>query len=287
MNGISGQLYKAYQQLSTGKRINSAADDAAGLAIANQFEKQVRGLEVGTRNALDMQGLLRTAEGGLSTISDALTRVRELSIQAFNGINNGEDVGALQQEISQMIEHIDFTAKGVQFNNQNLLGGKFVDKLAATSPDGSGMTVSIGSMSAASLGISGYDVRKVTAQTLVDAGKAAYGDDFDLTAAMAGAYKGWDKVAADATGLSKIDDALSMVNSMRSQIGAQENRLDYTVNANETSYLNHMQALSTIADADMAKAYTRKNQLELLGQYATFMQTQQMRQKYTMLDLFR
>lgn len=248
--GTSWSLTSSYQQISSGQKINSAADDAAGLAIAEKMEAQARGWEQGTENAQDMQGLLRTAEGGLENISNALQRIKELSLQASNGIYSDSDKAVLQEEVGQLLDHIQESAKGTEFNTMKLLDGSFADRQTATSPNGSGMTISLQDTSLETLGISGYDLT----------------GNFDI---------------------SKIDEALEMVNSARSSIGASVNRLDSTINSNETSYLNQMQAMSRIADADIGKSVMDKNRDQLMQQYKVFAQKEQMQRSGNMLSLLQ
>lgn len=114
-------LQKNYQQLSTGKKINTAADNAAGLAIAQKLLTQSNGYDMGTRNAATSQDMINVAEGSLSTISDSLQRIRELSIQASNtAVYGDDDRAAIQQEIDQLKQSISDAGKNTQFNNKNL-----------------------------------------------------------------------------------------------------------------------------------------------------------------------
>jgi flagellin len=155
----TNQLQTSMVRLSTMRRINSAADDAAGLAISNAIEAQVRGLDMGTRNTLDMQNLVTTAEGGLSTIGDSLIRMRELSIQASNGVLTDDQRAMIQTEISQLRDHINSAANSVQFNGQNLLDGSFTNRHTASDAMGRGATVSIPDMRSLALGLQNFDVR--------------------------------------------------------------------------------------------------------------------------------
>lgn len=246
----SVDLRGSYERISTGSRINSAADDAAGLAISEKIESQLRGLEKGTDNARDMQGLLNTAEGGLNTISDALLRIRELGVQASNGIYTQEDKEILQMEASQMLDQIKSAAQYTEFNNMKLLDGSFADKNTASNPSGIGMSITIKNASLSSLGIEDFDLT----------------GDFDL---------------------SKIDDAINMVNEARSNIGSKINRLDYTISSNETSYINQAQAKSRIADTDIAKEVINMNTKKVLQDYRLFSQKQMMDREADKLMILR
>jgi len=122
------QLSTAMERLSTGKRINSAADDAAGLSISSKMESQVRGLQMSVKNANDAISVTQTAEGAMQEINDILQRMRELSVQASSDTNDAQDRVYLQDEISQLSDEIDRIATTTQFNNINVLDGGFSDK---------------------------------------------------------------------------------------------------------------------------------------------------------------
>jgi len=242
------ELSTIYQRLSTGKKINSAADDAAGLAISEKLGALARGLDKGTDNARDMQNLLRTAEGGLSSINDSLQRIREIGVQASNGIYTDSDRALMQTEVDQLLDHVKTASQNTEFNTMKLLDGSFASKNTASNPDGTGMTISIENTSLQTLGINNFNVTGT----------------FNLT---------------------KIDKALDMVNDARSKIGAQQNALEYTINANETAYINQMQALSRIADADMAKESTRLGTANVLNDARIMMQKNQMNRTGSLLNI--
>jgi flagellin len=229
VNDVSNNyLNSAMVKLASGKRINSAADDAAGLAIMEKIEAQIKGLEQGTDNTADMQNLIRTAEGGLETIGDSLLRIRELSIQASNGIYGDDDRVLIQEEVGQLLDHIKTTTQNAEFNNKKLLDGTANALHTASYADGGGMTVSIPDVSNLLSNLEGYDVTK----------------DFDIGA---------------------LDDALSAVNSVRADIGAMYNRMDHTINSNSVTILNQIAAKSRIADMDMAKGVMQLNQEQILN----------------------
>ncbi|MDR1664255.1 MAG: flagellin [Clostridiales bacterium] len=233
------QMSDAMLKLSTMKRVNSASDDAAGLAIMEKMEGQIRGIDRGTDNTLDMKNLVRTAEGGLSGIEDSLQRVRELSVQASNGIYTDSDRQLIQNEVSQLMDGINDVAKNTEFNGQKLLDGSFTEKHTASSADGSGADVTIPNMDAIAIGLDGFDVSK---------------GNFDI---------------------GTIDKALSLVSSARSTLGAMENRFDYTVNSNNVMMLNQVAAKSRIADLDMAKGVSDMEKGRVLNEMAIYNQRQQ------------
>jgi len=227
-------LQKAFTQLSAGKRINSAADDAAGLAVAEKLTAQIEGLDRGSDNTRDMQNLINTAEGGLANVSDSLQRMRELSLQAANGALNDSDRRFIQYEIDQIKDEIGRSAQTLEFNTQKLLDGSFQNKNTASGADGTGASVSIADVSLIAGDLSDYDVTDPA---------------FDI---------------------SRIDDAISRVSEARAQIGVMSNRFDSTVNANQITNLNQAAARSRIADADYAKAANEMNKNQILQQYQIF-----------------
>lgn len=147
-------LTTSMQRLSTGKRINSAADDAAGLGIATRMDSQIRGLNMAIKNANDTISVVQTAEGAMQEVDGILQRMRELAVQAASDTNGSEDRGYLQQEISQLSQEIDRIAGTTQFNSMNVLDGTFKGKVFQIgSNQGQTMGVSIGSMKASMLGV--------------------------------------------------------------------------------------------------------------------------------------
>jgi flagellin len=216
VNNIArNQMSESMMRVASGNRINSAADDAAGLAIVEGMEAQIRGLDQGTRNTMDMQALVNTAEGGLDTVSDSLNRIRELSVQAANGTLSPTNREAIQMEITSLTDGIQAAVEGVQFNGMNLLDGSVQNFNTASAPDGTGAQVSINDMS---------DIAQ--AMTAI-----AQNGSFDLNA---------------------IDAASAQVVGERAPLGALSNRMDYTASTNTVSSLNLIDARSRIADADIA-----------------------------------
>lgn len=231
----SNQMGPAMNRLASGFRINSAADDAAGLAIRENMTSQIRGLDQGIRNTADMQSLINTAEGGLDTISDSLNRIRELSVQGLNGTLTDGQRAMINMEISQLADGIEDSTRNVQFNSMNLLDGSVQNANTASSPDGTGAIVNINDMS----GIA----RAITA--------VAAGNGFDLDV---------------------IDSAATRVTSERATLGALHNRMDYTMSANSVSSLNLVDARSRIADADMAREAMNLEQDRMLNEVQILLQ---------------
>lgn len=238
MNGISGVSSQSnmYSQIASGKRVNSAADDAAGLTIGQKMNSQETGLNVGSDNAKDGVSLLNIADGALGQITDSLQRIYELGVKASSGLNTGEELGAIQSEIDQLMSDIEGVAKGTEFNTMKILDGSMADIDLATKPDGTGQKIQMVSSTLADLGIEGFDVTK---------------NDFDL---------------------SRITDAISKVSESRSSMGAQTNALESAIRYNDYAAQNTLSARSRIEDLDMAKAISDMKKQETLNQYQIMMQ---------------
>ena len=152
MKKVSGELEQAMERLSSGLRINGAADDAAGLAIVNRMESQVRGLNMAIRNANDGISLTQSAEGGMEEVTNILQRMRELSVQASNGTYSNDDRAQLQAEVDQLSDELDRIAETTTFNGQNILDGSYSGNMSITANGQGGIGVEIGSVNSALLG---------------------------------------------------------------------------------------------------------------------------------------
>ncbi len=242
MAGISGVSPQSnmYSQIASGKRINSAADDAAGLTISQKMNTQETGLTVGSENANDGKSLLNIADGALGQMTDSLQRIYELGVKASSGLNTGEELGAIQSEVDQLLSDIEGIAKGTEFNTMKILDGSMADLDLATKPDGTGQKIQMVSSTLADLGIEGLDFTK-----------------------------GVD--------LNKITDAISKVSASRSSMGAQTNALESAIRYNDYAAQNTMDARSRLEDLDMSKAISEKKKQETLNQYQIMMQKQRER----------
>lgn len=239
---ISG-LSQNYEQLSSGYKINSAADDTAGLAIANKLEKQSKGLDAGSNNAAAGQDLLKVADGGLSSIQNSLQRMRELSIQASNSaIYSPSDLKAMQKEIDGLKQSIQDTAKGTRYNTMSLLDGSKADLNLATNPSGGGMKIQLVNSTLEELGIADYNVT----------GK------FDISA---------------------LDKAIEKISGSRSGIGAAMNALDSVSSYNKSTAINQTAAQSRIQDLDVPKAISEMKKNEVLEDYKMSMTKKKMEQE--------
>jgi flagellin len=237
-NNTQNNMQRSGERLAGGKRINRASDDAAGLGISEGMTALIRSLSRATDNARDMGSALRTAEGGLTGIVDNLQRMRELTLQASNGIMTQDDRRRIQNEISQSIEQIDRATTDTQFNTMNMLDGSFTNKHMASNPGGGGMQISIADSGIAALGSATLSIEDID---------VVNGNTFD--------------------NIQAIDEALAQVAGSRSELGATQNRIDYITTAN-TQYSNDISASrSRMADADMALEAMLFEQERILEQY--------------------
>ncbi|MFF2441979.1 flagellin N-terminal helical domain-containing protein [Priestia megaterium] len=233
-NNANNAQAKSMEKLSSGQRINSASDDAAGLAISEKMRGQIRGLDQASRNAQDGVSLIQTAEGALNETHDILQRMRELVVQAGNGTNKTEDLDAIQDEIGSLIEEIggETGSKGIsdraQFNGRNLLNGSLDVTLQVGANAGQQVNLKIGNMSAGALGTEDASVNSINVK------------DFTTTPFD-------DQLAI-------IDGAINQVSEQRSGLGATQNRLDHTINNLSTSSENLTASESRIRDVDYALA---------------------------------
>jgi flagellin len=251
--------------LSSGYKINSAADDASGLAISEKMRSQIRGLDQASTNAQDAISLIQTAEGGMQEIDNMLQRIRELVVKASNDTNDvttGEegigDRQKIQDEINALIEEIDAMACRVEFNNKRLIDGSFEStalhfQIGANADQS--MTLTIGSVATDELGGIG-DGNGVAAGTIADLFEAITG-------------------GGTLTGLlNNLDEALTYVTTQRSKLGAAQNRLEYTIKSLDISSENLSASESRIRDTDMAKEMMSLTQANVLQQAATSMLAQ-------------
>lgn len=225
LNAATNAQSRSMQKLSSGLRINSAADDAAGLAISEKMRGQIRGLDMAAKNAQDGISLLQTAEGALNETHSILQRMRELAVQGANDTNVTDDRDAIQDEINQLASEIDRIAKTTQFNTQGLLSATsgFKATLQIGANSGQIINIQISNMNTASLSL----------------GAASIKVDTHANASIA---------------ISAINNAIKLVSKQRSKIGAYQNRLDHTINNLNTSSENLTAAESRIRDVDYALA---------------------------------
>lgn len=256
---VGNSQSKASQRLSSGKKINTAADDAAGLAISDKMRAQIRGLDMAAKNAEDATSLIQTAEGSLTEVTNMVQRIRELAVQAGNDTNTNEDRQKLAKEMVQLYEEIDAIAGRTEFNGKTLTTGAFAagDGLhfQIGANGGQNLKLNIGTMTASALdGSFGGDIRNKI-------GSLAIGS----TSIAGASWSGF---------LSAIDKALATVNDQRAKLGASQNRLDYTIKNLNVSSENLSAAKSRIEDTDMAKEMMNLTAANVLQQAATSMLAQ-------------
>ena len=266
LSATQSALATSVQRLSTGLRVNSAKDDAAGLAIAERMNTQVRGMNVAIRNANDAISLSQTAEGALSKINDMGQRMRELAVQSANATNNDTDRASLDAEFQALSAEIKRNLEGTSFN-----GTKLFAALAT-------LTFQVGANNAATDQIS-----VVTADLTKDA---------KLTAVLGGANGGGNpadiKSAANSTAvLEKLDSMLATVNSKRAEFGATQNRFEAVIQTLQVSAENQTAARSRIMDADFASETAALTRSQVLQQAGTAMLSQANSLPNNVLSLLR
>ncbi|MCH5268876.1 MAG: flagellin FliC5 [Lachnospiraceae bacterium] len=244
VSGVNPYGSSLESQIASGSKLQSAADGAAEMAIAEKENAQINGLDQGRRNAEDGKSLLNVADGAMSGIADNLQRIRELAIQASNSaILSDEDLQSIQYEIDQLKQGISDIANNTEFNKKKLLDGSYGDGYIQSGANaGQGLTLNIGAATLESLGIQDFDVT----------------GDFSL---------------------QTIDDALAKVSSNRSMIGAQSNALDYTIAYNSQASINLTSAVSNLEDADIAKVASELDKQKLLQSYQIMLQKKQQEQE--------
>ena len=257
-------LATSMQRLSSGLRINSAKDDAAGLAIAERMNAQVRGMNVAVRNANDGTSLAQTAEGALGKVSDALQRMRELAVQARNATNSSSDKDSLDKEFQQLSSEIKRVIGGTTFNGQTIIGsdaGAKVFQIGANTTSNDVITVTTTNMNSDA---------SITAVT----GAASKIDSTQNTAALA-------------TVINNIDGAIDKVNSQRAMYGATQSRFDSVISNLQVSVENQTAARSRIMDTDFAAETANLSRAQILQQAGNAMVAQANQMPQQVLSLLR
>ena len=256
-------MEKAMKRLSTGLRINSAADDPSGLAISERMRSQIRGLKQAQNNVQDACSMLQTGEGALQQTTDILHRMKELVIKAQNtGVLSESDRTGIDTELAMLRDEIDRIAKTTRFNSKNLLDGS----LNADNP----AIFQIGASS------SEYDQISVTIDDMSSVGLSQDDGRFSIDVST--------RSAADQT-LKNIEYALDKVTLQRTTLGATQNRLEYTMNNLATTEENLTAAESRIRDADMAEEIINYTKSAMLSQVAMAMLAQAQKQSQSILKL--
>jgi len=247
-------LSKSTEKLSSGYRINRAADDAAGLAISEKMRRQVRGLTQASSNAQDGISAVQTAEGALNEVHDMLQRMNELAVQAANDTNTTEDQGYINQEVQALVSEINRVASTTTFNNQNLLDGTF-----------SGKALQVGAEKSQTISIT---IKAMNANGLSLEGKVGTGT-----------------TASAQNAISAIKNAISLLNSQRSALGAVQNRLEHTIKNLDNVVENTQSAESAIRDTDMATEMVKYSNANILAQAGQSMLAQSNQSNQGVLSL--
>lgn len=238
MSSISsiGNSYNSY--IASGRRINSAADDAAGMTISQEYNKQISAKNQNAENASQTKDALNIADGAYAGVTDYLQSIKQLSVKAANGTTTVAEKQAIQSQIDQYLDGINQLANGTEYNTKKLINSDSAI-FAATNPDGTGFDVEVKDSTVKALGLEGYSV-------------------------MGGDIK-----------LDDVDAAIAKVSENRSNVGASVNALDYSAAYSELSAQELSSADSNLADLDIAKAVSDQKKEELLEEYRTMMFSKQ------------
>lgn len=270
-----GALNKSMQRLSSGLRINSAKDDAAGLAISDRMTAQIRGLNQATRNANDAISMSQTAEGALQESTNILQRMRELAVQSSNDTNTSADRASLNSEVSQLLSEIDRIAGTTSFNGQTLLAGGFsgsgngaVFQVGANS--GQTITVNIGAANQSALGLAGTTSTNVnvTASGVLIGSTTASGVSTSVVVTAVSGTTGLNvnTFSAAQNAITTIDSAINTIDTIRGGLGAVQNRFESTISNLQNVAENLTSARSRILDADIAQETSSMTKMNILQQ---------------------
>jgi len=264
-------LSKDMEKLSSGEKINRAGDDASGLAVSEKMRSQIRGLNKASQNAQNGISFIQTTEGYLQETTDIVQRIRELAVQSSNGIYTDEDRMQIQVEVSALVAEVDRIASQAQFNGMNMLTGRFAKSTGENAVTASmwfhiganmdqRVQVFIGTMTAAALGIKDVAGEEILSLSTPESSNRAIGT---------------------------LDESLKKINKQRADLGAYQNRLEYTVKGVDIAAENLQASESRIRDTDMAKEVVEQTKNQVLTQAGTAMLAQANNQSQTVLSLLR
>lgn len=238
---VGNSLSTSFERLSSGFRINSAADDAAGLQISDRTTSQIQGLNQAVRNANDAISLAQTAEGALNETTNALQRIRQLAVQSQNGINSSADRVALQAEVTQLLNELSRIASDTQFGGLNILSGGFSSAFLVGANAGQTISINLSTSNGASFGASGLGVGSVSVETTGGASAA----------------------------LAAVDAAISSIGGTRAELGALQNRFQSTIRNLSNISENVSAARSRIRDTDFAATTAELTRNQIIQQAST------------------
>lgn len=253
LNKSQASLGTAIERLSSGRRINSAKDDAAGQAISNRFTAKINGLTQASRNANDGTSIAQTTEGALNEVNDNLQKIRTLTVQAKNGTNTDTDKQSIQDEIKQRLAEIDRISAQTEFNGIKVLSSDQSLSIQVGADDKQTIDISLKKMDSTELKMDSYDVTGKDTDTL----------------------------------LATVDAALSTVSTLRSGLGAVQNRFDSVVNTLNSTVVNLTASQSRIQDADMATEVSNMSKGNMLQQAGTAVLAQANQSPQNILSLLR
>lgn len=274
LNTSSQSMQTAMQRLSTGLRINSAKDDAAGLAITDRMTTQINGSNVAVRNAQDGISMAQTAEGAMGALTSTLQRMRDLATQSANATNSTSDRQNLQTEFAQLQSELGRIINNTQFNGKNVLAGGLSGsanarfQIGANTSAGNQIAFSVTNMAQASFGAGGISGVLATGSVVISIGSGA-----TFTQIM--------------TAMSQIDGAINAIDTSRAKLGAIQNRFQVTIDNLNTFVTNQSQARSSILDANFAAETSALSKAQILQQAGNAMLTQANQAPQAVLSLLR
>lgn len=264
----AANLQSSMEKLSSGEKINRAGNDASGLAVSEKMRSQIRGLNQASRNIGDAVSFVQVGEGYLAETTDVLQRIRELAVQASNGVYSDEDRMQIQVEVSQLVAEVDRIASSAQFNGMNLLTGRFakdsdtVMQFQVGANMDQNIRAYIGTMTATALGLKGQQGEETNTITISSP------DEANRT-------------------LATVDEALKNVNKQRADLGAYQNRMEMAQKGINIASENTQAAESRIRDTDMAKEMVDYTKNQILSQASVAMLSQANSQSQVVLSLLK
>ena len=270
----------AMERLSTGQRINSASDDAAGLAIASRMTSQIRGLDTGIRNAADAISMISTADGALIEVTNMLQRMRELALQASNGTTTEADRNYLNAEYQNLVSEIERISVNTEWNGRTILDG------SANATGDSTVAFQVGANGGQTVGVNFGNISQDSGsgttvfETFETSGTMAAG-------AFISAQTTASAISTATAAITKIDSAITAVNSQRATFGAAMNQLTYAVDNLSNVRVNAEASRSRILDADYAAETSELARTQIISQAGTAMLAQANQLPQTVLSLLQ
>ncbi|SPT69614.1 flagellin N-terminal helical domain-containing protein [Anaerobiospirillum thomasii] len=288
LTNATNNLNTTYQRLSSGLRINSAKDDAAGLQIADRLTSQINGLNQGNRNANDGIALAQTAEGAMDEMSSMLQRIRTLAVQASNGTNNAKDRDAIQQEVTQLSSEITRIACQTKFGGEQILGaGKVGGVINSTGA----LTIQVGAYQGDSLQMkfhsTGFSLISMASKAKLDVAANADASTTGLTGTA-----GSERFTVSAQSLAQltigsVDTIIGVLDAQRAHLGAMQNRMESSIRNQSNVSMNVSDARARIRDTDFAEESAKLSQQTIIQQAASSMLTQANSRPQLALSLLR